>query len=204
MAGGRCSGLVTKQTWLSNKYHLLTQTQRKQSKAASLSFPYLLAPCPTVLHSMFISSLQINRDTLSVQRGDMFSPATQWIKKDKHTTLLHHRCSFQGRRTGGISHSGHVSVWGFCKTIPKVRCELIPCNTREMGGKQRSISTNPSFFSKRPVALKMKLCGDVLWVFLDPVKYPLTNWEMAVVCSLLSSSCMLWVSQSSPRSFFKP
>lgn len=45
----------------------------------------------------------------------MFSPASRKGEKDKRATLLHHRCSFQGKRLGDISRSGHAGVSRFCK-----------------------------------------------------------------------------------------
>ncbi len=78
----------------------------------------------------------------------MFSPAPRKGEKDKRTTLLHHRCSFQGKWIGDISHSGHVGVSGFCKTIPKAGCKLVLCNTRETEKitNNAGISMSPSFF----------------------------------------------------------
>lgn len=91
--------------------------------------PALLAPRPTVLHSGFISSLWINRDTLSVQRRVVIKVFSYypWVKKTSTPHFFIIDVLFRG---GWNTFPIQVMLlfWGSCTTAPGVRHQPMPCN----------------------------------------------------------------------------
>lgn len=76
------------------------------------------------------------------------------------------------RELGEISHSGHVCVVS-AKQSQKSDASSYPViqGKQKKNNKQGDISMSPFFFSNRPLALEMKLCGEIhseyFWVQLN-------------------------------------
>lgn len=110
-----------------------TDTQVIINEAASLypptTPPPFLAPRPTVLHSGFISSLWINRDTLSVQRRVVIKVFSCYPRVKK-TSTPHFFIIDVLFRGGWNTFPIQVMLlfWGSCTTAPGVRHQPMPCN----------------------------------------------------------------------------
>lgn len=134
VAGGglhQGSGLLPEQRWFFKQMHSAhTDTQVIINEAASLyPPPPLLAPLPTVLHSGFISSLWINRDTLSVQRRVVIKVFSCYPRV-KETSTPHFFIIDVRFRRGRNTFPIQVMLlfWGSCATAPGVRHQPMPCN----------------------------------------------------------------------------
>lgn len=131
-----------------------TDTQSKTKPCCIPPSP-LLAPCPTVLHSGFISSLWINRDTLSVQRGVVINVFSCYTRVKK-TSTPHFFIIDVLLRGGWNTFPIQVMLmfWGSCETTPRVRHKPMPCN------EGRGKAAFPRVFLSA-----VKVCYDIFFEF---------------------------------------